>query len=96
MKVLKVFISSPGDVGRERVLAGHVLDRLRGDFHRRVTIEPYFWEHEPMRAVTDYPGNIPEPSSFDIVICILWSRLGSPLNERYRRADGSPYASGTE
>jgi hypothetical protein len=82
--------------GRERVLAGHVLDRLRGEFQRRVTIEPYFWEHEPMRAVTDYQGTIPEPSSFDIVICILWSRLGSPLNEKYRHADGSPYASGTE
>ncbi len=96
MKALRVFVSSPGDVGRERVLAGHVLDRLRGEFHRRVTIEPYFWEHEPMRAITDYQGNILEPSSFDIVICILWSRLGSPLNEKYRHADGSPYASGTE
>ena len=49
-----------------------------------------------MRASTDYQGNIPKPSDFDIVICILWSRLGSPLNEKYRRADGSPYASGTE
>jgi tetratricopeptide (TPR) repeat protein len=96
MKVLRVFVSSPGDVGRERVLAGHVLDRLQGEFHRRVIIEPYFWEHEPMRAVTDYQGNIPQPSAFDIVICILWSRLGSPLNEKYRHADGSPYASGTE
>lgn len=49
-----------------------------------------------MRATTDYQGNIPKPSDFDIVICILWSRLGSPLNEKYRRADGSPYGSGTE
>jgi hypothetical protein len=96
MKVLRVFASSPGDVGRERVVAGHVLDRLQGEFRRRVTIEPYFWEHEPMRAVTDYQGNIPRPSDFDIVICILWSRLGSPLNDKYRHSDGSPYASGTE
>jgi len=49
-----------------------------------------------MLATTDFQGNIPKPSDFDIVICILWSRLGSPLNEKYRRADGSPYESGTE
>lgn len=96
MKTLKVFVSSPGDVGRERVLTGHVLDRLQGEFQRRALIEPYFWEHEPMRAVTDFQGNIPKPSEFDIVICILWSRLGAPLNDKYRHADGSPYASGTE
>jgi tetratricopeptide (TPR) repeat protein len=96
VKVLRVFVSSPGDVGRERVLTGHVLDRLQGEFSRRVELEPYFWEHEPMRATMDFQGNIPKPSTFDIVICILWSRLGSPLNEKYRRADGSPYESGTE
>ena len=49
-----------------------------------------------MRATTDFQGNIPMPSDYDIVICILWSRLGSALNEKYRRADGTPYASGTE
>lgn len=49
-----------------------------------------------MRATTDFQNNIPTPAEFDIVICILWSRLGSPLNEKYRRKDGSVYASGTE
>jgi len=49
-----------------------------------------------MRGSTDFTGTIPDPSAFDIVVCILWSRLGSPLNENYRKADGSPYASGTE
>ncbi len=94
--MLRVFVSSPGDVGRERELAGQVLNRLQGEYIRRVKLEPYLWEYEPMRATTDYQGNIPKPSDFDIVICILWSRLGSRLNEKYRHADGSPYASGTE
>ena len=96
MKTLRIFVSSPGDVGSERVLTGRVLKQLQGEFSRRVLLEPYFWEHEPMRATTDFQGNIPTPAEFDIVICILWSRLGSPLNEKYRRKDGSPYASGTE
>ena len=83
-------------MGRERVIAGKVIDRLQGEFLTRVELEPYFWEHEPMRATTDYQGNIPSPSEFDIVVCILWSRLGSRLNPNYRRADESPYDSGTE
>jgi hypothetical protein len=96
VKTLRIFVSLLGDVGRERVLAAHVLDRVQGEFSRRVKLDPYFWEHEPMRASTDYQGNIPKPSDFDILICILLSRLGSPLSEEYRRADGCPYASGTE
>ena len=93
--MLRVFVSSPGDVGRERELAAQVLNRLQGEGHSpgeaRLPLE-----YEPMRATTDYQGNIPKPSDFDIVICILWSRLGSRLNEKYRHADGSRYASGTE
>ena len=90
MKELRIFVSSPGDVGRERVVTSHVLNRLQGEFSRLVKLHPYFWEHEPMRATTDFQGNIPKPSDYDIVICILWSRLGSALNEKYRRADGTP------
>ena len=96
MEKLRIFVSSPGDVGRERLLSRHVIARLRGEYGRRVDLEAYFWEHEPMRGSTDFTGTIPDPSAFDIVVCILWSRLGSPLNENYRKADGSPYASGTE
>ena len=64
----------------------------------RVKLEGYFWEHEPMRATRgDFQENIPEPANFDIVVCILWSRLGSRLHPGiHQRPDGSPYASGTE
>ena len=45
----------------------------------------------------DFQGQIPEPANFDLVVCILWSRLGSRLHPgMHRRADGSTYASGTE
>ena len=36
------------------------------------------------------------PSETDIVVCILWSRLGTRLPEQFCRDDGSRYASGTE
>ena len=96
MKTFRIFISSPGDVGLEREISGRVIRRLDGELIRRARLEPYFWEHEPMRATADFQAQIPAPSQFDIVICILWSRLGSRLHAQHQRPDGTSYASGTE
>src|SRR5438270_7054475 len=93
---LRVFISSPGDVGEERVIAARVLQRLRGEFARAAQIEPYFWEHEPLRATGDFQAEILPPSQCDVDVCILWSRLGTRLPAHYRRPDGSAFDSGTE
>ena len=96
--VYRVFVSSPGDVGREREMARKVCARVEGRLGRRLKIEPYFWEEVPMLANRgDFQENIEEPAEFDLVICILWSRLGSRLHPgKHHRADGSEYASGTE
>ncbi len=93
---LKIFLSSPGDVGREREMAHRVIRRLNEQFSNRVHLDPYFWEHEPMRATQDFQQQIPEPAQFDLVICILWSRLGTRLHASHKRADGTSYNSGTE
>ncbi len=95
MRKLRIFISSPGDVGRERGTASRVLARLRAECAGRIEIEPYFWEHEPMQAGADFQGQIPPAAEFSIFIGILWSRLGTRLNRRHRRADGTAYESGT-
>ncbi|RYD73472.1 MAG: hypothetical protein EOP84_21480, partial [Verrucomicrobiaceae bacterium] len=94
----RVFISSPGDVGREREAASKVLKRVEGWFAGRVTVEGYFWEHEPMRTNRgDFQQQIEEPANFDLVVCILWSRLGSRLHPGiHARNDGTHYGSGTE
>jgi hypothetical protein len=94
---LRIFISSPGDVDEERRRATRVLHRLQGEFARYVTLEPVLWEHEPMRATGHFQEQIILPSQTDIVVCILWSRLGTRLPpDRYQREDGTPYLSGTE
>ena len=49
-----------------------------------------------MLATRDFQENIPSPAEFDIVVCILWSRLGSRLHSKHRRHDGTAYQSGTE
>lgn len=96
-KSLRLFISSPGDVALERSRAAKVLDKLQLEYRGRITLQPFFWEHEPMRATASFsdPQNIPLTSEFDVVVCILWSRLGSMLSDQFRRPDGSRYPSGT-
>ncbi|MBG7607808.1 MAG: hypothetical protein IZT59_07265 [Verrucomicrobia bacterium] len=97
MQTLRIFVSSPADVSFERARAKQVVEKLGIEFAGRVKLEPYFWEYEPMRATDrfNWKDNIPLTSEFDIVVCILWSRLGSLLGDTFLRADGSRYPSGT-
>jgi len=96
MSAYKIFISSPGDVGRERHLAEQVIRRVAAKFQDRVEVQPYFWEYEPMESTRDYQENIPLTSDFDLVICVLWKRLGSPLSIKHERPGGGRWRSGTE
>jgi WD domain, G-beta repeat len=89
---MKIFISSPGDVDKERRITERLIGRLVKEFAGRVPIEPYFWEYEPMRHDRNFQDQIPSTTQFDLIICILWSRLGTPL----KGPDGREYASGTE
>ncbi len=93
---LRIFISSPGDVGQERVIAMRVVERLQTEFSAYVDLEPILWEHEPLRATGHFQEQILAPSLADIMVCILWSRLGTRLPAKFQRDDGSLYASGTE
>ncbi|MDB6148351.1 MAG: hypothetical protein JWO45_2015, partial [Spartobacteria bacterium] len=61
MKTVRIFLSSPGDVGAEREKAREIFDRLQVEFSGLLEIAPYFWEHEPMRADTDFQTQITPP-----------------------------------
>src|SRR5208282_1820847 len=93
---IKIFVSSPGDVAEERLIAKRVLDRLVTQFAPQATIESILWEHEPLLASGHFQTQIIRPAETDIVVCILWSRLGTRLPQQFKHADGSPYNSGTE
>ena len=96
-RTIRVFLSSPGDVGLERLLAVRVLERLQGEFAAAVTLEPILWEDLPMRATGHFQEQIVPPSQTGIVVTILWSRLGTRLPaDKFRRDDGTTYESGTE
>jgi Sulfatase-modifying factor enzyme 1 len=103
---LRIFVASPGDVGDERGLALDVLDKLpyAGGLCGKVAIEVVAWDKPgagtPMLATMTPQAAIaqglPKPSACDIVVVIFWSRMGTPLPAEYKKADGTPYVSGTE
>jgi hypothetical protein len=95
MSNFRIFVSSPGDVGEERRLAGRVIDRLQREFESSVTLQAIFWEHEPLRATASFQEQIVRPSETDVVVCILWARIGTRLPPHLTRPDGSRYESGT-
>jgi WD40 repeat protein len=95
MQTLRIFISSPSDVRAERVRAYDVVQRLQTKFRAFIKIEPILWEDEPMRATASFQAQIPKPSETDVVICVLWARIGTRLPHDYKRPDGS-VPTGTE
>lgn len=110
LRVIRVFLASPGDVVAERKLARKVLRTLQNDplSRRNILIEEVAWDTPGRR--TPMPANmlpqeaiateLTRPSQCDFVVVILWSRLGTPLPENaegeFIKADGSRYLSGTE
>src|ERR1700679_1173294 len=64
---LRLFISSPGDVFKERVRVELVVDRLGQDYRRHFTLETYRWEYEPMLATGHFQDSIEPPSAFALV-----------------------------
>ena len=64
--------------------------------HRTLVLCPYFWEYEKFQPDAGYQGQIPNTAEFDLVICILWSRLGARQNPNLSMPDGGRPGSGTE
>src|SRR5277367_3306275 len=89
LPVIRIFISSPSDVRPERLKAEQIITRLDREFAYYFHVEAVLWEREPLVATRHFqdPKNTPEPHGTDIVVAILWSRLGVPLPEdRFRGA----------
>ena len=79
VKVLRVFISSPSDVRPERLIAERVVRRLGREFAYHLRVEPVMWERQPLVASHHFQEKITPPRDTDIVVVIIWSRLGLPL-----------------
>jgi hypothetical protein len=103
---LRIFLSSPGDVAEERQLARDAIAELaREPQFETAKLEPISWDdpqgRTPLVAQLDPQAavarGLPKPSECDAVVGIFWARMGSPLPpDKYQKADGSAYLSGTE
>ncbi|MCW1922270.1 DUF4062 domain-containing protein [Luteolibacter arcticus] len=96
MQTLTLFVSSPGDVRDERQAVGRIVERLQARYWNFIRLEPVLWEKEPLRATAHFNEELIRPSDCDLFVCILWSRLGSPLPSQFNRKDGTRFDSGTE
>ncbi len=93
-QTFRIFISSPSDVFAERERIERVIHRLNGEFGGGL-LEAVRWERAYYTAARTFQDQIPLPSETDLVVCILWKRLGFELPPDYRRADGTT-PTGTE
>ncbi len=55
----------------------------------RTWLCPCFWEYTDFELDQEYREQIPNTGSFDLVISILWSRLGTRLSPAFIMPDGS-------
>ena len=105
--LVRIFLSSPGDVAEERSLARQLIDTVLPKLpylRERVHLQLIAWDDPaaqiPMLATETPQASVnaarPRPATCDIVIVVLWSRMGTPLPESVRKLTGEPYLSGTE
>jgi hypothetical protein len=93
---VSVFLSSPADVAPEREAAEWVVQRLNGVYAADVELAAERWERHFYDAARGFQEAIAPMETFDIVVAILWKRIGSELApDRFSRANGTPYESGT-
>ena len=124
MRTIRVFVSSTGDVHKERILADRVIRAVAAELnvpvrsapfsnfqrlaeengepktepenHGTLVVCPYFLEYQRFQSAAENEGQIPSTAEFDLVISILWSRLGALLDPSLMMPDGSSPGSGTE
>lgn len=95
-QTLRIFISSPGDVAQERMLAARVLERLQGEFAGYFRLRPVFGAPEPVSPAMDLTEECVLPSETDIAVFILWSRMGGSVPDGAKKEDGTDHRWGTE
>jgi tetratricopeptide (TPR) repeat protein len=94
VKTLRIFISSPGDVAAERLRAYDVIARLQAKFRAHLKLEPILWEHDAVPVEAAAPTHA--PSKADVVIWILWARVGMRMPRDFERVGAGAPSSGTE
>src|SRR5215469_1538717 len=123
MKTIRVFVSSAGDVQKERHVAERVMCSIAAEFnlpvsdscsifqrlveenggpetehdsHSPIVLCPYFLDQQRLELDAVCQRTTPNAAEFDLVICILWSRLGAFLDSALGIQDGRTPGAATE
>jgi hypothetical protein len=91
LRVLNIFLASPGDLVEERKIARLVVEELNNSIGRPLgwRIELYGWEDSPIGIVRPQSQINQEVNQCDLFVGLLWERWGHPPGE-------SAYKSGFE
>ena len=96
MSKVTIFVSSPKDVAPERGRVQAVTAKLNREYDGLVQFETVLWEEHFYTADKSFQPQIPEAITSDIVVSILWTRIGIELPADFpRMPNGKPYPSGT-
>src|SRR5215475_5950335 len=97
--LLDIFISSPSDVTDEREVALLVIEKFNGrkTMQEQYVLRPRAYETIVPGVVGEFSQRVVdrymmEAGNADIFICILWSRMGTPVVDE---ASGEIFGSGT-
>ncbi|MCG6984690.1 MAG: hypothetical protein LJE61_05740 [Thiocapsa sp.] len=78
---VRIFVSSPSDLDHERALVKDVIDALAQEYLPYFKLQSILWEEEALTAAQSFQAGLLRPSECEIVVVMLWSRLGTPLAE---------------
>lgn len=81
VRLIRVFVASPGDVSAERSRVVDVIKRVneRHALGEGILLHPWLWEMDATPDVGRVQGIInPALDSAAVVVLILWNRMGSP------------------
>ncbi|MBK5941046.1 AAA family ATPase [Halochromatium roseum] len=91
-KSVRIFVSSPADVDHERAVVKDIVDQLASEYLPYFELRAVLWEEEALTADRTFQAGLTQPEDCDIVLVILWTRLGSPLpQEPYRGMTGTEW-----
>lgn len=78
---VRIFVSSPSDLEHERVLVKDVIEALAQEYRPYFLVQSILWEEEALTAAQSFQAGLLRPSECEIVLVMLWTRLGTPLAE---------------
>lgn len=76
---VRIFVSSPSDVEHERALVKDIIESLTQEYRPYFELQAVLWEEEALTAARSFQAGLLRPSECEIVLVMLWTRLGTPL-----------------